>query len=58
MGTQSYHDERGGCGDWCEDGVSIHRERLKGVWDLIIETLVKIEYKSFSSIVIIVIFSF
>lgn len=40
MGTQSYHDERGVCGDWCEDVASIHKERLRGVWDLIIETII------------------
>lgn len=47
MGIQSYHDERGGCGDWCEDGVSIHREKLKGVWNLTKETLVNIEQNVF-----------
>lgn len=40
MGTQSYHGEREGCGDWCEGAVSIHRERPEGVWNLIPETLV------------------
>lgn len=39
MGTQSYHDERGGYGDWCEGEVSIHRERPKGVWNLTTEHL-------------------
>lgn len=55
MGTPSYHDERGGCGDWCGDGVSIHRETPKGAWDLTIETLVNMEYNFVLIIIIIII---